>query len=633
MFSKIQRLNLAPRIVIITLGILVMVVVVNYLVFLRGHRASAEEAMVEKARAFTAVADETKNHASLLHKLEAFDTGTLKKELTADLAAGKRIEETRLFPAIPVVAGWTAAQEAASREGIEFRITSFDARNKKHEPRAGSFEENLLRQLTEQVAQGGGETLHAIDTSANRMHFLRAIRLTEHCLSCHGEPGGVHDLSKTGLDITGHAMEGWKAGRMHGSYHVVMPLDRVSQQVGAFLWNGLWWTLPLVVGAMIFFSWLIRRSVGRPVQAITACAADIAGGDLTGDLPEALQRRGDEVGRLAQAMQTMSEGLRGMVRDLSGGVQTLVASSAELSTVATQTGSGVVSVSERTTTVAAAAEEASANTISVAEGMAQASGNLVSVAGATEELSATVAEIAAQSEKARVMSTQAKERTETVTALMGRLGQAAQDIGKVTEAITAISSQTNLLALNATIEAARAGAAGKGFAVVANEIKELARQTAAATEDIKVRIAEVQSSTEHARADMGGVTAVIHEVGEVIAGIATSIEEQSVVTRDVAGNIAHASSSVDEANRRVAETASVSGSIARDIAAVRSSVADIREGGELVESSAGSLTALADRLRELVNQFRLPESDAIRQDLQMQHDRTPSQPEADLILR
>jgi methyl-accepting chemotaxis protein len=188
---------------------------------------------------------------------------------------------------------------------------------------------------------------------------------------------------------------------------------------------------------------------------------------------------------------------------------------------------------------------------------------------------------------------------------MQELGKAAQEIGQVTETITNISSQTNMLALNATIEAARAGAAGKGFAVVANEIKELAKQTAAATEDIKGRISGVQSSAGTAIADIEKITAVIAEVGHIVSSIATAIEEQAAVTKDVAANIAQASSGVQEANERVAQTATVSRSMAQDIAGVDNAAGDIRSGGEQVRASASELSKLSEHLKSLVEQFRV----------------------------
>jgi methyl-accepting chemotaxis protein len=188
---------------------------------------------------------------------------------------------------------------------------------------------------------------------------------------------------------------------------------------------------------------------------------------------------------------------------------------------------------------------------------------------------------------------------------MQKLGQAAQEIGNVTETITNISAQTNLLALNATIEAARAGTAGKGFAVVANEIKELAKQTAEATKDIKARIAGIQGSTGSAIGDIDQITTVIREVGVIVSSIAAAIEEQATVTKDVAGNIAQASEGVREANERVSQTAEVSKSIARDIAGVNTAVTDIRQGGEQVQAAAAELSKLAEQLGAQVAQFKL----------------------------
>jgi hemerythrin-like metal-binding protein len=223
-------------------------------------------------------------------------------------------------------------------------------------------------------------------------------------------------------------------------------------------------------------------------------------------------------------------------------------------------------------------------------------------------MSATIGEIAANSEKARAISADAGTQAASVSALMQQLGQAAREIGKVTETITNISAQTNLLALNATIEAARAGAAGKGFAVVANEIKELAKQTATATEDIKGKIAGVQLSTGSAIADIEKITTVIAQVGQLVTGIATAIEEQATVTKDVAGNIAQASSGVHEANERVAQTAAVAKSMAQDLAGVNSAADEIRSGGEQVQASAAELSRLAEQLKGLVGQFKIGDS-------------------------
>jgi methyl-accepting chemotaxis protein len=596
-------LNLGTRIVTVTLAILVAVLTVNYVVFIHGYQGRAQEAMVEKAKAFSAVADEAKNHVSALHRLDTFDHRTLSAELAKDLAAGKPLGETRFFKTIPVVAGWTAAQEAAKRENIEFRITSFQVRNKDHEPKAGSFEEQLLRRLSDQVAAGGSEVVQAVNATDNTLHFMRAIKLTDNCLICHGEPGSQWDVAKTGKDATGHAMEGWHAGTMHGSYHMILPLAPVKTQVASFLVQGLAWTLPLAAAAVVLFIYLIFIMIRRPVRTLTEQTAAVAEGDLTREVPAELLTRGDELGELSNGLARLCASLRRSFLEVSNSAGTLSVMADGLTTTSERLGRGARDSADKSQTVAAAAEEASANTASVAAGMEQATTNLASVASATEEMSATVSDIAANSAKARTVSEEAGVQAQAVGTLVQQLGQAAQEIGKVTETISAISAQTNLLALNATIEAARAGAAGKGFAVVASEIKELARQTATATDDIKARVAGVQLSTASAIADLEKITGVTRQVGELVHSIAVAIEEQTTVTKDIASNIGQASSGVRDANERVGQTAEVSKTIAEDIAGISAQSLAITNDSVHLQEDADMLRNLTENLARLVARF------------------------------
>ena len=379
--------------------------------------------------------------------------------------------------------------------------------------------------------------------------------------------------------------------------------DDFSQRTSTILW--VLSAAGILIGVLLALVTTI--SITRPVAAIVSQLGEIAQGDVSKDLEAKWLDRGDEIGALAKAIQAVSASLRGMLRDVTGGVQTLASSSTEMSAIAGQMASGAQGTSSKSATVATAAEEMSANTSSVAAGMEQATTNLSSVATATEEMSATIGDIAANSEKARAISAEAGAQAEGVAGLMKQLGTAAQEIGKVTETITSISSQTNLLALNATIEAARAGAAGKGFAVVANEIKELAQQTASATEEIKGRISGIQSSTGAAIADVDKIAGVIREVGEIVATIATAIEEQASVTRDMARNIAEATTGVRDANQRVAQTATVSQEIARDIAAVNTASGEMTSASQQVQASSMDLSQLAEQLKAMVGRFKLDE--------------------------
>ena len=261
--------------------------------------------------------------------------------------------------------------------------------------------------------------------------------------------------------------------------------------------------------------------------------------------------------------------------------------------------------SSKANTVATSAEEMSANAVSVAAGMEQATTSLTTMAGSTEEMTSTISEIASKSEKARVITHEATRQAEKVSSLMQNLSHAAEAIGKVTETITSISDQTKLLALNATIEAARAGAAGKGFAVVAHEIKELARQTAEATEDIKAKVAGIQGSTTNTLTDLGEISRVIGEITEIVNTIAAAIEEQSSVTRDIARNVGEAVAGVRDANQRVAQMSGSSQAVASEMVGVKEAAGEMASGSEQTLTSASELSKLAEDLRQMVSRFEL----------------------------
>ena len=358
----------------------------------------------------------------------------------------------------------------------------------------------------------------------------------------------------------------------------------------------------LILGAIMV--WFLATAITGPIKSGIDELERIKQGDMTRDMPPSLCSRKDEAGDLARGIQGMVEALREMLGQISGGVQTLSSSSADLSSVSGQLAARVREMSERANTVAAAAEESSANTVSVSVGMEQMSSSITSVASATEEMSATIGEIASNSEKARSISAEAKQQAGEVSVAMKELGRAAREIGQVTETITSISAQTNLLALNATIEAARAGAAGRGFAVVAGEIKELARQTASATEDIKGKISGIQISTEGAMSNIEKIGGVIEHVSEIVSTIAAAMEEQSAVTRDVAANISQASAGVSDSSEGVAQTAAVSHSIAEDIAKVNDGIGEIGRSGLNVQTSALSLSKLAETFQQMVGRFK-----------------------------
>ncbi|BDV01255.1 methyl-accepting chemotaxis protein [Thermodesulfomicrobium sp. WS] len=349
--------------------------------------------------------------------------------------------------------------------------------------------------------------------------------------------------------------------------------------------------------------WLIR-SITRPIARMTLMLKDIAEGE--GDLTRRLtDTSGTETQVLAEYFNHFVSRVHDIVRDAAGNARALAGAAENLLQLSRGLRDNSETMNTKTDLVAAATEEMSANMRSVASAMEEFSVNITTVATAAEEMSATIGEIAASATKAKGIAGDAVAKAAQASSRVGELGVAAEEIGKVTEAIMAISSQTNLLALNATIEAARAGEAGRGFAVVANEIKELAQQTAKATEEIRQRIDGIQNATGLTVHDIQAVTQVIHDVDNIVGTIAAAVEEQSVTTRDIADNVGQAAAGVQEVNENVAQAQTATGEIARDVVGVSEESAKIAGNASTVQESAEMLATLAERLRGLVGQFKI----------------------------
>lgn len=359
----------------------------------------------------------------------------------------------------------------------------------------------------------------------------------------------------------------------------------------------------LLVGVAIAVcsGFLLTRTITKPLFKGVDLAKAMADGDLTKTM-DVDQK--DEIGILAKSLNEMATQLRRMFSDINGGVVRVDESSTQLAAIANQMNAGAESTASRSSQVAAAAEEMSANQSSIAAAMEQASVNVNMVATATDEMSATINEIASNSSKAKDITTMAVRQSQKASERVHQLGKAADEINKVTEAITDISEQTNLLALNATIEAARAGEAGKGFAVVANEIKDLARQTAAATLDIKNKIQGVQEATGVTVKEINEIGQVIADVDKIVATIAAAVEEQTATTKEIAQNVQQASQGIAEVNENVAQSSTVSAEIASDIATVNSSANEMRQASSQVKVSAEELSVIADRLKEMMAKFK-----------------------------
>ncbi|MDK9706573.1 MAG: methyl-accepting chemotaxis protein [Desulforhopalus sp.] len=392
-------------------------------------------------------------------------------------------------------------------------------------------------------------------------------------------------------------------GKISGMYFIGKPLEVIesAKQKVAIAILTVTVGLALIVIGVSFF---IIRGITQPLHKMIVMIKDIAQGE--GDLTTRLTvASSDEVGEMSGYFNQFVGKIQEMMKSIAGNVDTLTASSAELVSVSEKLSSAARDTADKSTSVAAAAEEMDANFQSVSAAMEQSSSNINTIASSTEEMTATVGEIAEGAEKARVIAEKAVRQSQATSTKMTELGESANKIGKVTETITEISEQTNLLALNATIEAARAGEAGKGFAVVANEIKELARQTAAATINIKNQIGDIQATTSSTVDEIKEISSVINEISAVINTIASSVEEQSAATKEIAGNISQASQGVAEVNENVAQSTAVVADIARNVNDISNQSQHVGEGSGQVQKSAKNLSALSEQLDKLVKMFKI----------------------------
>ncbi len=381
--------------------------------------------------------------------------------------------------------------------------------------------------------------------------------------------------------------------------HTAEIQDRNDAAIWSFIGGGL-----IAVVSAVILAFVIGRSISHPIRKVTLMIKDIAQGE--GDLTHRLRIRSrDEIGEMAGWFNIFVEKLQSIISRIAANAQTLSQSAEELSSTANHLASDTNEMSSQSSTVAAAAEQLTLNIDSMATTGEEMSNNIKSIASAVEEMTASITEVARNAEQASQVANEASNLAQSSDKKIGQLGEAAEAIGRVIEVIQDIAEQTNLLALNATIEAARAGESGKGFAVVANEVKELARQTAQATDDISKRIIAIQNSTSDSIDSIGKIREVIQNVNSVFRTIASTVEEQSITTREISQNISQTAGNSQQVSLNIQDTSNASQEISRNISGVDSNVRKTAGGVDKTRAASEQLSQLSHQLQELVGQFKV----------------------------
>ena len=580
----------------LSVGIIVLILfgLSRFLINAYLNKQSAIDASVAKARAICLTAESVRQEMEEKWELGLFNLEQVKQYM-------REGNQEKILSTIPVVSAWKSAMRKAEQGEYEFRVPKFSPRSPENAPDYG-LDYEIEGPALKKIKSENLEEFYVIDERINSIRYFLPVKLSPVCMNCHGDPAKSEEIwgLPDGMDPTGGTMENWKVGEIHGAFEVIQSLDKADQEFRERLWLTAVVLIIAIILASIAFVW-ISRNITKPIIEGVSFAKKMSQGDLTRTLEI---KQNDEVGMLAGAMNQMVTNLAKMLKDLAAGMNTLFTSSSGLTEISKQMSSGAEQMSMKSSTVASAAEEMSSNMTAVAAAVEETSTNVGMVTSAAEAMSSTINEIAQNSEKALKITEQAVKQSKSASVKVNELGQAASEIGEVTETITDISEKTDLLALNATIEAARAGEAGKGFAVVANEIKELARQAASATLEIRQKIQGIQDSTSSTISEIGNITEVIDNVNDIVSTIAAAVEEQSITTKEIAANIAQASQGIHEVSQNVAQSSQAAGEVAQDISEVDSSSKEMSNSSAQVKASAEELLKLAEQLKEIIETFK-----------------------------
>jgi methyl-accepting chemotaxis protein len=523
---RIRDLSLKAKVLVLTLGSIVVVNFFIALVFRRDIAVQAENAILEKSRAVVMSAEATRDVMA-----ERISLGVMTS--LAELAT--RGDRDKLMKAIPVLTAIEIAAKNAQAGEYSFRVPKFQPRNPQNEPVGPEIP--ALKELEKGVLD------EYIVREKDKIRYFRPILLSTECLLCHGSPAGS-------LDPVGGAKEGWQAGEVHGAFEVISSLSAAKRSVAAATFNILGFTGAIIVLLGIGLFFVIRIVLG-PLAHYVTVFQQASTGDLT---VRARVGKIDEVGRVANYFNDYIGTLEQMVREVKGVTEDASLISEELAASSEETAASlheirantegmkdkIVRLDGEVSQSARSAGEVKAFIERLAELIANQASAINESSASIEEMSASINNIAeAAEEKLRIASElestalDGQAEMEETERGIKKVADSTSTILEMTQIITDIASKTNLLAMNAAIEAAHAGEFGKGFAVVADEIRNLAESSAESARAVTQSLGEVAQFIKLSDASTSKTGAIFNRIVEQIKGVAFSMSEMKNATSEL----------------------------------------------------------------------------------------------------
>ncbi len=484
----IDMKNLALRGKIVSIGIILPTILLLGLFWMYSQEAKekAISSYADKARGICLTAEATREEMEAKWKLGVFTQPLIREYADSN-------QKEKMLAVVPVFSAWQAAMRKADEGGYTFKVPKFSPRNPKNQPDA--FEARVLKKLKEQNL----DEYYEVDKKQNAVRYFRAVRLSETCLLCHGNPSTSQQLwgNNQGNDPTGVKMEGWKAGEIHGAFEIIQSLSAADQQLTDSISKA---SQLVIIGLILMgtiFAFLIVRIVSNSV-----------------------------IKPISRIIGDMSNGAANMLDAAN-----LVASSSH------QLAEGAADQASSLEETSASLEEMSAMTKSNAENVGQTS---------------TMAETVRKSAET------AQNSMERMLEVINKIKTSSDETATIVKTIDQIAFQTNLLALNAAVEAARAGEAGAGFAVVADEVRSLAMRSAESSQNTTALIEESQKNSDDGVIAAEEVKAILTEIVEGVKKVSLLAQEISVASDEQAQGVTQINQAVSQVDKVTQANASVS---------------------------------------------------------------------------